>query len=298
VAGVKATSPELTWGLTSTKRARMDTSLLRHIYACTTARLPGARVPWRIGAQVVGYAAPALTDALAPYADRDGPALVLRDPAGLEALVVEFGACGLFRVRDEAFDVKAVAGGPALARVDRGALPALGLLAEGVHVNGLVRTPDGPCLWVGRRAPHKALDPDRLDHLVAGGVPAGLTPTETLVKEAAEEASIPPELARQATWHGTVAYAMERPEGLRRDVLHCADLWLPAGFVPRPNDDEVVAFALWPLPRVVAAVRATDDFKFNVPLVLIDLFIRMDLLPADEAAMLRAALDGASADPL
>jgi hypothetical protein len=49
---------------------------------------------------------------------------------------------------------------------------------------------------------------------------------------------------------------------------------------------------------VVAAVRATDEFKFNVPLVLIDLFIRMDLLPADEAAALRAALDGASADPL
>ena len=38
-------------------------------------------------------------------------------------------------------------------------------------------------------------------------------------------------------------------------------------------------------------MRRTEDFKFNVNLVLIDLFLRRDMLQADEAAGLRAALD-------
>jgi hypothetical protein len=37
-------------------------------------------------------------------------------------------------------------------------------------------------------------------------------------------------------------------------------------------------------------VRDTDDFKFNVNLVLIDLFLRLGLFPADETRRLREAL--------
>ena len=71
---------------------------------------------------------------------------------------------------------------------------------------------------------------------------------------------------------------MERPEGLRRDLLHCYDLELPEDFSPRPADGEVEAFELWPIARVVQTVRDTDTFKFNVNLVLIDLFQRMGLI--------------------
>ncbi len=71
---------------------------------------------------------------------------------------------------------------------------------------------------------------------------------------------------------------MERPEGLRRDWVHCYDLILPQDFMPRAADGEVEAFELWPLTRVFEAVRDTDDFKFNVNLVLIDLFIRQGLI--------------------
>ena len=39
-------------------------------------------------------------------------------------------------------------------------------------------------------------------------------------------------------------------------------------------------------------VRRSDDFKFNVSLVLISLFIRQGLIEADEAAMLGGALGG------
>ncbi|HUZ65282.1 MAG TPA: NUDIX domain-containing protein, partial [Acetobacteraceae bacterium] len=173
----------------------------------------------------------------------------------------------------------------------RGALPVFGIRAEGVHVNGLVHRPDGPHLWIARRAADKPLDPGKLDHIVAGGVPAGLTPAETLVKEAAEEAAIPPALAEKAVPVGRLAYAMERPEGLRRDVLHLYDLLLPDGFTPRPADGEVEAFELWPVARVLETVRAGDAFKFNVNLVLIDLFLRLGLVGPPEREALRAGLD-------
>ena len=46
-------------------------------------------------------------------------------------------------------------------------------MAEGVHVNGLVQSQNGPLLWVARRSTAKLLDPGKLDHIVAGGTPAG-----------------------------------------------------------------------------------------------------------------------------
>ncbi len=70
---------------------------------------------------------------------------------------------------------------------------------------------------------------------------------------------------------------MERPEGLRRDWLICYDLSLPADFIPHAADGEVESFELWPVARVLDRVRDTDDFKFNVNLVLIDLFRRLGL---------------------
>jgi thiamine pyrophosphokinase len=79
--------------------------------------------------------------------------------------------------------------------------------------------------------------------------------------------------------------------GMRRDTLHVFDLDLPEGFVPRPNDSEVERFELWPIAQVFAAVRDTEAFKFNVNLMLIDLFLREGLIPpGDGAARLRASL--------
>jgi hypothetical protein len=176
------------------------------------------------------------------------------------------------------FDVRDDASGAKVATVDRGAVPVMGIAAEGVHLNGLVRHDDGLHLWVGRRAPDKRLDPDKLDHLTAGGVASGFDARQTLIKEGAEEASLPERLARAARPVGTLCYAMERPEGVRRDRLHCFDLELPAEFTPYPADGEVVGFELWPIGAVVRRVAESDDFKFNVNLVLIDLFLRRGIL--------------------
>lgn len=263
--------------------------------ACNNAKLPGERLEFQVGDAAVGWVPARIVSAL-----RDSPVVrcgedrvTLCDPPALPSLARDLAERGLYRWRGEAFDVRARPDGPVLTQIDRGAIPWFGIEAVGVHLNGLVQRPDGLHMWVARRAMDKLLDPGKLDHIVAGGVSAGFGPSETLVKEAAEEAAIPRELASQAVHVGIIGYAMERPEGLRRDWLHCYDLIVPDDFIPRAADGEVEAFELWPLGRAVEAVRDTDDFKFNVNLVLIDLFIRRGLVAGPEAASLRAGLDRA-----
>ena len=110
--------------------------------------------------------------------------------------------------------------------LDRGAIPAFGVMAQGVHLNGLIRRADGLHVWVGVRSRTKPVAPGQLDHLVAGP-PAGLSAEECLVKEAAEEASIPAELAARARPVARLSYVMRNEQGMRRDILHAFDLELP-----------------------------------------------------------------------
>jgi 8-oxo-dGTP pyrophosphatase MutT (NUDIX family) len=275
----------------------------RHIDACNDLASPAGLIPFRIGAAQVGWLGPDLARALTFFPrdihfDAKGAALAgrLRSPGArteaLAGIARSLSERGHFKLRDEPFDIRATPEGPSFATLDRGALPAFGVAAQGVHVNGRVMRPDGLHLWVGWRSRDKAVAPGKLDNLVAGGIPAGLSAEETLVKEAAEEASLPPELALRARRVGRISYVMQEETGMRRDVLHCFDLDLPEGFQPKPNDDEVERFELWPVARVLAAVRDTDDVKFNVNLVLIDLFLREGLIDPDgaEGRALRAGL--------
>lgn len=267
---------------------------MRHVAACRNAELPGRRVPLRLGTAQVGWVLPDVAAALAGLGAAVEPDGIVIAAERLYGLARQLADQRLCRFRDEAFDVRATPDGPVLAQVDRGAVPILGVRAEGVHLNGLVRRPDGLWVWVARRAAHKLLDPGKLDHLVGGGVPAGLSPWETLVKEADEEAAIPPALIAAAMPVARLDYAMDHAEGLRRDRLHCYDLMLPEDFVPHPRDGEVESFELWPLRAALDEVRRSDAFKFNVSLVLIDLFLRAGLLDTDEGRRLRAALDAPS----
>ena len=262
------------------KGETMDEGFQRHVRACNNAVLPGDRLPFRIGTAQVGWVKRDFAARLATFPDivMAAGGVALTDPAALPVIARRLSEAGCYRWRAEEFDIRAEPDGPVLARLDRGALPSFGVLAVGVHVNGLVRRPAGLHVWIARRAANKALDPSKLDHIVAGGVPAGLTPNETLVKEAEEEAAIPSSLASQAVEVATISYAMERQEGLRRDLLHCYDLDLPEDFRPQAADGEVESFELWPIERVMRTVRDTDEFKFNVTLVLIDLFRRQGLI--------------------
>ncbi len=104
-----------------------------------------------------------------------------------------------------------------------------------------------------------------------------------MIKEAGEEAGVPPELAARAVPVGTISYCHEMPDGLKPDVQFAFDLELPSGFVPRNADGEIESFHLWPVERVMEVVRETTEFKFNCNLINIDFFIRHGLLAPDDA---------------
>lgn len=264
---------------------------LAHIARCHTAVLPGNRRPVSVGPHIFGLADPRLFDALTAMGYASGDmSFRLPEGADLVPLGETLASLGLYRPHDELFDVFSDAG-PIVGQIDRGALPLLGCTAAGVHLNGLVQREDGLHLWMGHRAQNKRLDPGKLDHLAAGGICTGLSPLEALVKEAGEEAAIPPALAAQSVPVATLRYAMERPEGLRQDTLFCYDLALPEDFTPRPVDGEVEYFELMPIETVFQRVRDTTDIKFNVNLVLIDLFIRKGLFDEVRSAVLREALN-------
>jgi 8-oxo-dGTP pyrophosphatase MutT (NUDIX family) len=271
---------------------RGNNLFMRHVLACRNVELPGERLPFYVGPHRIGFVTRDFARKLLeqPEVERILEGIRVRDPDRLPGLARQTAELGLHGWRDEAFDVRAHVSGPVLAQMDRGALPAYGIESLGAHVNGIVEGPEGTRIWIAHRAPSKALDPGKLDNIVAGGVPAGMTPEQTILKEAAEEASIPASLAGQARRVGQVRYAMKRPEGLRRDTLFCYDLLLPTDFRPVPNDDEVVGFELWSLRRMAETVAGTDSFKFNVNLVIIDLLIRRGMIRDEDAAELQAAL--------
>jgi 8-oxo-dGTP pyrophosphatase MutT (NUDIX family) len=167
-------------------------------------------------------------------------------------------------------------------KIERAASALLGTRHFGVSLNGLVRDAGGLKMWVAKRAATKQTEPGKLDHLAAGGQPFGLGVQENLIKEVWEEAGIPAELAARAIAVGAVSFRCERPDGLIDEVVFCYDLELPADFAPVNIDGEVESFSLWPIEEVLARVRAGEDFKFNVNLVVIDLAIRHGLIAPDD----------------
>lgn len=170
---------------------------------------------------------------------------------------------------------------PPFLQMERAAVPHFGVRAFGVHMNGYVRDDDGIQMWIGRRARDKHTYPGMLDNLVAGGQPIGIGLTDNLIKECAEEASIPGELARRAVAVGAITYCVEASDGLKPDVQFCYDLELPQGFTPRNTDGEIAEFYLWPIAKVADIVSETREFKFNCNLVVIDFLVRHGLIPPD-----------------
>jgi 8-oxo-dGTP pyrophosphatase MutT (NUDIX family) len=191
--------------------------------------------------------------------------------------------------RNETFDVAACWGDPPVFRLDRGAVPFFGVRAYGVHLNGYRRNNGALHLWIGRRAPNKQVAPDKLDNLVAGGIGNGYGVAATLVKEAEEEAGIAAALVERAVPVGAITYRMETRLGIRDDVLFVYDLEAPADLVPSNHDGEIVHFQLMPAAGVLDRVRKTDDFKFNVNLVILDFALRHGVLRPEDPEYLDVA---------
>jgi 8-oxo-dGTP pyrophosphatase MutT (NUDIX family) len=158
--------------------------------------------------------------------------------------------------------------------MERAAAPLFGVMAYGVNLNGFVGRGWEMKVWVARRAPNKSVDPNMLDLVVGGGQPLGLTPAENLIKECREEAGIPESLAERAQPVGIVTLMIEAGEGLRVGQQFNFDLDLPEDFRPRNEDGEVAGFELIPVSELIHRLRSSDEFMYDISLVLIDFLIR------------------------
>lgn len=266
---------------------------LDHVRRCNAHDLSRFR-PWHIGEQVVGWfrldflerlrATPGpfeISDQRIALADR------LVDPTerteAIANVCLALVADGLLEApRGEMFPVAPRWGIEPFAEVDRKWVTHFGLPAYGVHMNGYVQADDGLYVWIARRAKGKMTYPGELDNLVAGGQPTGLGLHQNMMKEAAEEADIPPDLAVQIQPAGAISYVMEHQDGIKFDTMFCFDLALPPDFTPNNTDGEVDSFMLLPIAEAAAIVRDTYEFKFNCNLVMIDFLIRHGQLNPDD----------------
>jgi 8-oxo-dGTP pyrophosphatase MutT (NUDIX family) len=183
----------------------------------------------------------------------------------------------------EAYPVTRGAREEAMFLVDRGVAPWFGFRTFAQHLNGYVRRDGELLMWVGKRASDRRIFPGRLDQLVAGGLPHGISLADNLAKECYEEAGIGSELAATAQFVGSVTYFAQTEKGAKPDELFCYDLELPQEFAPRCTDGEVEAFFLMPVAEVMEIVRTSTDFKPNCSLVVLDFLLRHGLLDASYA---------------
>lgn len=218
--------------------------------------------------------------------------------------------------RDELYPVSDSFYNPPIFLMERAATEILGVLSYGVHINGILLPEDKeeddnnpgednklPLMWMARRSKTKSKYPSMLDHIVAGGQPAGLSLMENVIKECEEEAGIPIEIARPGINlrpAGVVSYEQaercfigdESDEisdndgnsssnayfhTISRVVLFTYDLYLPKDFVPKPVDGEVEEFFLWRVDQIKESMAPDfcDPIKPNCYLVISDYLLRM-----------------------
>ena len=152
-------------------------------------------------------------------------------------------------------------------RVERAAQGIFGIRSYGCHLNGYVVDGQNTIkMWIARRSYRKQTWPGFLDNIVGGmivlcrvvsfssmtdadvkgGLPAGGRPTANMIKECAEEANIPQEIAIQAKPVSSVSYFTDSStRGLLPDTEYNYDLQLLHEFIPSPQDGEVEEFFLW-----------------------------------------------------
>lgn len=260
-------------------------AFLDHVRACNAYSLTDF-VPFRVGPAKVGWMRRELSLELQRFGslfhvfedlvhlepDLRTPEDRTKAVAEAVAVLAEDGLIG--RLRGEMYPVIEGIGTEPLFEIDRGAVTEFGIVNRGFHLNGLVGEGAETRMWVARRALTKSTFPGRLDNMVAGGHPAGLSARENLLKECAEEAGIPEALAARAVPASMVSYTMEVPAGLRRHAFWSYDLQVPDDFVPEPVDGEVHEFMLKPVGEVARTVETSDEFKYNCNLVIIDWLVR------------------------
>ena len=196
----------------------------------------------------------------------------------LQNLGREWYDLGLFTGwRNERFDVCHAQ--EALFALERSLFRPLGMISQAVHLNGFVVDNGETRMWIGKRSPFKAVDPDKLDNLVGGGVATGESLAEACMREGFEEAG----LDESITCNQPMPRCIYSPRPVTRAFHHAHlfvyDLHIPRGFTPENQDGEVAAFQLMDIPSIVDAML-TGRFMNDAMLVTLDGLLQRGFITA------------------
>jgi len=197
--------------------------------------------------------------------------------------------------RDEPYPLRDRGGGEH-GMIERAASRFWGVLTLAAHCNGYLADGSGrpTHLWIARRSLAKPTDPGRLDNMIGGGVPAGQSPREAVIREGWEEAGLePPDMAGLASG-GLVDLDCDIPEGRQHERLYVFDLALAADVVPRNVDGEVAEHRLMPVAEALARAAA-GELTTDAALATLDFAVRHRLIePAPPGAESTAAMPTAA----
>jgi 8-oxo-dGTP pyrophosphatase MutT (NUDIX family) len=239
---------------------------------------PALFVPLFLGRTRIGWLRPELAARLGGWPKvfkSNAEAVRLLDHGGLAPVVQQLAQEGFIPGwRNENYRIGD------LFEIERAAARPFGLATQAVHVNGIV----ADSMWLARRSSAKPTDPGMLDNLIGGGMTAGLSIEQVLVKEAWEEAGVPAELARRATPGGKVELLREVAEGVQCETIHVYDLELPRDFAPQNQDGEVAELKLVSLDEARRLIDQTDELTVDAALVALDYFSRRSARSASAPA--------------
>ena len=178
--------------------------------------------------------------------------------------------------RNECFDLTDGGGNP-LFTLERAASRPFGLLSRAVHLNGLTESDGRWHFWIGRRSPHKAVDPDKLDNTAAGGVSSGELPSETVCRESSEEAGLDKTLFPFIRPVSRLHSLRPVNRGVHNEILYVFDAVLPETFRPENQDGEVACFEKMDIGGLLDAMLS-GRMIHDAQLVTLDAFDRYGLI--------------------
>jgi 8-oxo-dGTP pyrophosphatase MutT (NUDIX family) len=169
--------------------------------------------------------------------------------------------------------------------LDGSGVDAFGIVNYSCHLTAYVRTAQGVKYWVPTRSRTKMSFPGMLDNTVGGSLRSGESPLDCIVREAAEEASLPAAFTRANIKPcGTLSYTMTRTDdgqpGCQHQVQYIYEMELPEEKVLVPCDGEAESFTLMTLEEVREALGA-GRFKDNCGMTWMAFLVRHGIVNAE-----------------
>ena len=161
-----------------------------------------------------------------------------------------------------------------LFELERSAAGIFGIPTFGIHLTAYDNDYN---IWIPRSSYNKSTFPGLLDNTVAGGISAGHSIHQTVLKECEEEANLNNDFVKNNVKPAGVLtyYYLNDEVFLQPEIQFIFDLNLPSNVIPKVHDGEVHSFSLLHLNEVLHSVKFNlNDWKPNSALVMIDFLIR------------------------